>query len=88
MNWFVFPLLEEGGNNLESILLISPVADLSDPVSPLQGTGMQIYHSFSGCKNHSALHGGMRYSLICPLGLQTQQVPTLRQIPNCYWGEG
>jgi hypothetical protein len=24
------------GNNLESILLISPVADLSDPASPLQ----------------------------------------------------
>jgi hypothetical protein len=37
-----------GGDNLESILLISPVAD---PVSPLQGAGMQIYNSFSGCRN-------------------------------------
>jgi hypothetical protein len=50
--------VEEKENNLESILLISPVTDLSDPVSPLQGAGMQIYHSFSGCKNHSVLHGG------------------------------
>jgi hypothetical protein len=30
------------GNNLESILLISPVADLSDPVSPHQGAEMQF----------------------------------------------
>jgi hypothetical protein len=22
------------------------------------------------------------------LGLQTQQIPTLRQVPNCCWGEG
>jgi hypothetical protein len=34
------------------------VADLSDSVSPLQDAGMQIYNSFSGCMNHSALHGG------------------------------
>jgi hypothetical protein len=40
-----------GGNNLESILLISPVADLSDPVFPLQGAGIQIYNSFSRCRN-------------------------------------
>jgi hypothetical protein len=60
------------GNDLESILLISPVADLSDPVSPLQDAGMQIldsgkqiYNSFSGCRNDSALRGGMGYSLIC-----------------------
>jgi hypothetical protein len=52
------------GNNLESILLISPVADLSDPASPLQGAGMQVYNSFSGCRNHSALHGGMGYSYL------------------------
>jgi hypothetical protein len=39
------------GNNLESILLISPVADLSDPVSPLQDAGMQVYNSLSGCRN-------------------------------------
>jgi hypothetical protein len=62
-NWFVCPLLGEG-NNLESILLISPVADLSDPISPLQGAEMQAHNS-SGCGNHSALHGGMGYSLIC-----------------------
>jgi hypothetical protein len=61
------------GTNLESILLIIPVADLSDPVSPLQGAAMQIYNSLSGCRNHSALHRGVGYSLICPLGLQTQQ---------------
>jgi hypothetical protein len=38
------------GNDLESILLISPVADLSDPVSPLQDAKMQVYNS-SGCRN-------------------------------------
>jgi hypothetical protein len=37
------------GNNLESILLISPVADL--PVSLLQEAEMQIYNSLSGCRN-------------------------------------
>jgi hypothetical protein len=37
--------------NLESILLISPVADLSDLVAPLQDARMQIYNSFSGCRN-------------------------------------
>jgi hypothetical protein len=46
------------GNNLESILLISPVADLSDPESSLQGAGMQVYNSVSGCRNLSALHEG------------------------------
>jgi hypothetical protein len=39
------------GNNLESILLISPVADLSDLVSPLQDAEMQIYNSLSGFRN-------------------------------------
>jgi hypothetical protein len=51
-----------------SILLISPVVDLDrsdDPVSLLKGSGMQVYNSFSGCRNHSALHGEMGYSLIC-----------------------
>jgi hypothetical protein len=57
VNWFVFPLWGRG-NNLEIILLISPVTGLSDPISPLQGAGMQIYNSFSGCRNDSALHGG------------------------------
>jgi hypothetical protein len=57
MSWSVFPLWG-GGNNLENILFISPVADLWDPVSPPQGAGMQIYNSFSGCRAPSALHGG------------------------------
>jgi hypothetical protein len=30
------------GNNLDSILFIRSVADLLEPVSPPQGTGMQI----------------------------------------------
>jgi hypothetical protein len=51
MNWFVCSLFGWWGDNLESILLISPVADLSDPVSPLQDAGMHIYNSFSGCRN-------------------------------------
>jgi hypothetical protein len=63
MNWFVCPLWGRG-NILESILLISPVADLSDLVSLLQDARIQIYNS-SGYRNHSALHGGMGYSLIC-----------------------
>jgi hypothetical protein len=37
-----------GESNFESILLISLVADLSDPLSPLQDAGMQVYTSFSG----------------------------------------
>jgi hypothetical protein len=45
------------GNNLDSILLISPVADLSDPVSPLPGAGMQVYNPFSGCRNDMAIRG-------------------------------
>jgi hypothetical protein len=44
----------EKGNNLESILLLSPVEDLSDLVSPLQDSEMQIYNSFSGCRNDIA----------------------------------
>jgi hypothetical protein len=68
MNWSVCPLLEEG-KNLDSILLISSVADLSDPVSPLQGAGMQVYNS-SGCRNHSALHGEWD-THSSALGLQT-----------------
>jgi hypothetical protein len=40
MSWSVCPLLGEE-NNLESVLLISPVADLSEePISPLQDAGM------------------------------------------------
>jgi hypothetical protein len=56
-----------GGNNLESILLISPVVEVSDPVSSLQDAEMQVYNSLSVFRNHSALNGGwgMGYSLIC-----------------------
>jgi hypothetical protein len=61
-----------GGNNLESILFISPVADLWDPVFPPQGVGMQSYNSFSGCRTHSALHGGWA-THSSALGIQTQQ---------------
>jgi hypothetical protein len=52
--WFA-PLLVEG-NNLESILFISPVADLSDSISPL-GCRNAVYNSLSGCRNDIALHG-------------------------------
>jgi hypothetical protein len=41
-------------------------------LSPLQDAGMQVYNSFSGCRNHSALHGG--WDTHSALGLQTQQV--------------
>jgi hypothetical protein len=68
MSWSVCPLLR--GNNLESILLISPVADC---VSPPQDAGVQIYNSFSGCRAHSALHWGWNTdSLICSIDSQTQ----------------
>jgi hypothetical protein len=50
VNWFGFPLLR-GRHHHESILLISPVADLSEPVSPLQDAEMQIYNSLSGKRN-------------------------------------
>jgi hypothetical protein len=45
-------------------LLISPAADLSDLVPPLQDAGMQVHNS-SGNRNHAALHGEMGDSLIC-----------------------
>jgi hypothetical protein len=45
------PLIGGGETILMSILLIRPVADLSDPVSLLQDAGMQVCNSFSGCRN-------------------------------------
>jgi hypothetical protein len=81
MNWCVGSYWGRE-NNLESILLISPVADLSDPVSPLQDAEMQVYNSFSGCRNHSTLHGGWD-THSSALGLQTQQVSPMRQVLNC-----
>jgi hypothetical protein len=41
-------------------------------ITPSQDVGMQIYNSFSGCRNHSALHGGWD-THSSALGLQTQQ---------------
>jgi hypothetical protein len=46
-----FALYWGKGNNLESILPISPVADLSDLVSVLQDAEIQIYNSLSGFRN-------------------------------------
>jgi hypothetical protein len=58
-------------NNLESILLISPVADLSEPVSPLQGAEMQFYNSFSGSRSVVLSMGGWD-THSSALSLQTQ----------------
>jgi hypothetical protein len=44
--------------------------------TPSQSAGMQACNA-SGCRNAGALHGGMGYS--SALGLQTQQIPPLRQ---------
>jgi hypothetical protein len=63
VNWFILLLLGEEKQSW-SILLISPVADLSGLVFPLQEAEMQI----SGYRNDSALWGaggGGGYSLIC-----------------------
>jgi hypothetical protein len=49
------------GKNLESILLISLVADLSDPVSPPLGAGMQL----TTPSQNAGISMGMGYSLIC-----------------------
>jgi hypothetical protein len=46
------PLMGQG-NNLESILLISPVANLSDSVYPLQGAGITVL-SIGGWDTHSS----------------------------------
>jgi hypothetical protein len=45
MSWSIYPLWDGGGNNLESILSISPMADLRPHVSPLQDAGMQLYET-------------------------------------------
>jgi hypothetical protein len=57
-----------GGNNLESIMFISPVADLWDYVSPPQGAGLIVLSIGDGI-----------LTLICPLGSQTQYHLTLLQ---------
>jgi hypothetical protein len=62
------------GNNLKNILLISPLADLSDPVSPVQNAQMQIYNSSGGRNTDFRMQEiiplpwspwGVGYSLIC-----------------------
>jgi hypothetical protein len=63
------PLIEEWGNNL--------IALCSSALWQIYKTlyllfRMQIYTSFSGCRDHSALHGGWD-SHSSALGLQTQQ---------------
>jgi hypothetical protein len=71
VNWFGLHLYWGKGNNLESILFISPVADLSDSISPL-GCRNAVYNSLSGCRNDIALHG--RWDThSSALSLQTQQ---------------
>jgi hypothetical protein len=86
MNWSVCPLWGRRGwvLNLESILLNSPVADLSDLVS-LQNAGMQVYNSFSGCRNDRALlgEGGGRDTHSSALGFQTQQLPQIFSCKLC-----
>jgi hypothetical protein len=49
-NWFGFHLYWGRGNNLESILLISPVAELLDPYLSLRCRNA-VYRSLSGCGN-------------------------------------
>jgi hypothetical protein len=49
------------GNNHESILLISPVADLSDLISPLQDAGI-IALSMGGWDTHSSALGLQTHS--------------------------
>jgi hypothetical protein len=71
VNWFGLHPYWGNGNNLEWILLISPVADLSDSVSHLSDVGMQASNP-SGCRNDSALHGGWD-THSSALGYQTQQ---------------
>jgi hypothetical protein len=72
------------GRGTMSILLISPVADISDLVSPLKDAEMQIYNSFSGAgmKVYNSFSGaGIMVLSMCgwdihssALGLQTQQL--------------
>jgi hypothetical protein len=50
VNWFGLHLYWRRGNNLENILLLSPVADLSDPVTFL-GCRNAVYSSLSGCRS-------------------------------------
>jgi hypothetical protein len=52
MSWSVCPLLRDGGDNLESILIISPMADLWYPVSPSQGSGLIVLSIGDGILTH------------------------------------
>jgi hypothetical protein len=59
------------GYTLESILLISPEADLSDPVSFLYDAEIGIYNSLPGCRRDMVSRG---MGCSSTLGLQTQQM--------------
>jgi hypothetical protein len=50
VNWFGLNLYWGKGNDLESIFLISPVADLSDLVSFFR-IQSAVNSSFSGCRS-------------------------------------
>jgi hypothetical protein len=79
VNWFGVHLYWGRGDNLDSILLISPGADLSDlylslecrnaVYNPSQGAGMQASNS-SGCRNDILLQVGGKATHSSALGLQ------------------
>jgi hypothetical protein len=67
MNWFVLPLIGGGETILrafclsacgksETLYLLFKVQERRF-TTPSQDAGRQIYNSFSGCSNHSGLHG-------------------------------
>jgi hypothetical protein len=69
MSWSVWSLWGEG-NNLDSILSISPVADLWGHESPPQGVGLIVLSMGDGILTHSRA-----------LGSQTQQYQVLNSRP-------
>jgi hypothetical protein len=85
MSWSTYPFW--GSKQFWQHFVYQHCGKLWHPVPPPQGAGMQIYNSFPECRAQSALMG-MGYSLIGHLHSQAQQVPALRQVPKCCWGEG
>jgi hypothetical protein len=66
------PFLKVG--NLESILFISPVADLWDPVTPLQCSDLYLLLRMQEFRFiHPSQDAGIIALSICPLCLQTKQ---------------
>jgi hypothetical protein len=61
VNWFGSHLYWGRGNNLESILLISPVADLSDPASffRMQKCSLQLPLRVQECRPLTPQDAGM-----------------------------